>query len=195
MQLRSVETQNKILEVSLALFSMQGYASTTVDEICSGAGISKGAFYHHFPEKHAVFAQLLQKWADEIQIQVDQRIHDSPNLLEGLSDISRSINDVISESRSKFPMLVEFWRQSLENPVLWKKAISPFYQYEKYFNKLIYKDIEDTGLQLENPEVVARIFLAFSLGIIAAGVLDPESNWSITAAEGFSGIFRGFSRR
>jgi len=33
-----------------------------VDEICAVAGVSKGAFYHHFPTKQAVFLALMQGW-------------------------------------------------------------------------------------------------------------------------------------
>ena len=40
------------------LVRRQGYAATSVDEICAAAGVSKGAFFHHFasPEELAVAA-------------------------------------------------------------------------------------------------------------------------------------------
>ena len=31
-------------------------------EICIAAGVSKGAFYHHFPTKQALFLALLNRW-------------------------------------------------------------------------------------------------------------------------------------
>ena len=55
MQQRSEETRNAIIEAAETLFTQQGYTAAGVAEICEAAGVSKGAFYHHFETKQAVF--------------------------------------------------------------------------------------------------------------------------------------------
>jgi len=62
MQQRSEETRKHILEAAQRLFSAKGYDATGVAEICQAAGVSKGAFYHHFLTKQAVFLVLLENW-------------------------------------------------------------------------------------------------------------------------------------
>ena len=52
---QSRQTRKSILDAAETLFFSQGYANTTVDDICSAAGITKGAFYHHFKNKDAVY--------------------------------------------------------------------------------------------------------------------------------------------
>ena len=52
---KSRQTRKSILDAAETLFFSQGYANTTVDDICSAAGITKGAFYHHFKNKDAVY--------------------------------------------------------------------------------------------------------------------------------------------
>ena len=42
------QTVEKILEVSLKLFSEKGYEKTTMQDIVNALGMSKGAIYHHF---------------------------------------------------------------------------------------------------------------------------------------------------
>lgn len=47
-------------------FYSQGYARTTVDDIVAEAGVSKGAFYHHFRSKDEVFAQIQMELINEL---------------------------------------------------------------------------------------------------------------------------------
>src|SRR5512147_1401810 len=66
MQQRSEETRSRILEAAIKLFSHRGYNKASVDDICAEAGISKGAFYHHFESKQALFRALLDSWLKAI---------------------------------------------------------------------------------------------------------------------------------
>jgi AcrR family transcriptional regulator len=59
MQSRSQETHDHILVSAGRLFSEKGYADTSVSEICEFAGVSKGAFYYHFPTKQALFIAFI----------------------------------------------------------------------------------------------------------------------------------------
>jgi len=45
------EAKTRILDAALAAIRTQGYSATTVDDICSAAGVTKGAFFHHFSSK------------------------------------------------------------------------------------------------------------------------------------------------
>ena len=54
--------REKLLGVGTDLMRRSGYAATTVDEICTSAGVTKGAFFHHFPSKEALAAECLAAW-------------------------------------------------------------------------------------------------------------------------------------
>ena len=41
----------KLLDAAVTTIRHQGFAGTTVDDICRAAGLSKGAFFHHFKSK------------------------------------------------------------------------------------------------------------------------------------------------
>lgn len=47
----SANTRNKLLDAALRVMRLQGYAATTVDDICRAAGLTKGSFFHHFASK------------------------------------------------------------------------------------------------------------------------------------------------
>jgi AcrR family transcriptional regulator len=42
------------------LFDAHGFEATSVDDIAAKAGVAKGAVYHHFPSKEALFARVLE---------------------------------------------------------------------------------------------------------------------------------------
>src|ERR1700744_2102244 len=44
-------TRTKLLDAARDVIRCQGYAATTVDDICAAAGVSKGSFFHHFASK------------------------------------------------------------------------------------------------------------------------------------------------
>ena len=46
--------REEILDCALDLFARQGYDATSVNQLIECAGISKGAFYHHFSSKEDV---------------------------------------------------------------------------------------------------------------------------------------------
>ena len=43
--------RRKLLDSALRLIRAQGYSATSVDDLCAAAGVTKGAFFHHFKSK------------------------------------------------------------------------------------------------------------------------------------------------
>lgn len=55
---RSAQTRGRLLQAAKALFVSKGLPPVTVDDICLAASVSKGGFYHHFPDKEHVFLEV-----------------------------------------------------------------------------------------------------------------------------------------
>ncbi|PIE07646.1 MAG: TetR family transcriptional regulator [Rhodobacterales bacterium] len=58
---RAEDRPGEVLDAALTLFVNQGYASTSVAQIASAAGISKGAVYLYFPSKQAILEGLVRR--------------------------------------------------------------------------------------------------------------------------------------
>jgi len=43
--------REKLLDAAMRVIRERGYGASTVDDICGAAGVTKGAFFHHFPSK------------------------------------------------------------------------------------------------------------------------------------------------
>jgi TetR/AcrR family transcriptional repressor of nem operon len=48
----------------LVLIREQGYSATSVDELCAKAGVTKGAFFHHFQSKDALAVAAANRWSE-----------------------------------------------------------------------------------------------------------------------------------
>jgi TetR/AcrR family transcriptional repressor of nem operon len=47
----TANARDRLLDASLRLVRERGYNATSVDEFCQAAGVTKGAFFHHFRSK------------------------------------------------------------------------------------------------------------------------------------------------
>jgi AcrR family transcriptional regulator len=62
-------TRRAVLAAARSLFGKKGYAQTSVDEIADAARVTKGAVYHHFAGKEALFRAVLA----EVEVEADAR--------------------------------------------------------------------------------------------------------------------------
>jgi AcrR family transcriptional regulator len=67
-----------IKEVALKLFSQFGFHKTSLEEIATNAGIKKQSIYYYYPNKEAIFDEIVLETARELLQNVDQKM--DPNL-------------------------------------------------------------------------------------------------------------------
>jgi TetR/AcrR family fatty acid metabolism transcriptional regulator len=59
-------TRDRILQAALEVFAAKGYHRALVDDIVRVSGTSKGALYHHFQNKEALFLALVDEFAGRL---------------------------------------------------------------------------------------------------------------------------------
>lgn len=55
--------KTKLLDAALAVIRSRGYSATTVDDLCAEAGVTKGAFFHHFHSKEDLAVEAARHWS------------------------------------------------------------------------------------------------------------------------------------
>ncbi|WP_374641768.1 TetR/AcrR family transcriptional regulator [Tabrizicola sp.] len=58
------EARARLIEAARSLVRHKGFAATSVDDLCAAAGVTKGAFFHHFPSKEALGVALIEDWTE-----------------------------------------------------------------------------------------------------------------------------------
>ena len=62
MQPVPIDSRTKVLDAALQVIRTKGYTSTTVDDVCAAAGLTKGSFFHHFKSKEDMALAAVQHW-------------------------------------------------------------------------------------------------------------------------------------
>ena len=65
-QARAVATRAAILKAARSLFGTDGYHLTGTNDVVARASVTRGALYHHFPRKEALFEGVYRKVAAEV---------------------------------------------------------------------------------------------------------------------------------
>ncbi|MDB5614937.1 MAG: TetR family transcriptional regulator [Devosia sp.] len=58
---RREQTQRALVSAARSLFAEKGFAGTSTPEIVAAAGVTRGALYHHFADKLALFEAVLEQ--------------------------------------------------------------------------------------------------------------------------------------
>ena len=62
-RLRPASARDKLLEAAVRLVRAQGFSATGVEQLCAEAGVTKGAFFHHFASKEQLGIAAAQYWS------------------------------------------------------------------------------------------------------------------------------------
>lgn len=79
------DTKQKILDVSLDLFSQKGFSAVSIRDICAQVMIKESSVYYHFKNKQAIFDELLHRFeqvATDMMIQLEQALTEQPSFME-----------------------------------------------------------------------------------------------------------------
>ena len=192
-QQRGEETRGRILDAAVRRFAMAGYDAASVDDICTEAGVSKGAFYHHFPTKQAVFLALMQGWLGMIDTGMEAvRKGTVPEILITMTNL---LPGVFAAAEDRLPMFLEFWLQASRDETVWKAVIAPYRHYQETFSKLMQDGVAEGSLKPVDPQVAAQVIVSLAVGLVLQGVLDPHgADWEKTARESMQILMNGLAK-
>lgn len=71
-------TRGDIIRTARKLFSDKGFAQSTTSEIARGAGVTEGAFFHHFKGKQELFAEVVRQLQREFDKSVSEAASKAP---------------------------------------------------------------------------------------------------------------------
>ena len=195
-QKRSEETRNRLLNAAEKCFAQDGYDAAGVAKICQYAGVSKGAFYHHFSSKQMIFMALFKQWLEGVDLQLTHLRDNMEDIPEGLISMAAVVQDVTRTAENQLPIYLEFLNRAARDPNVLQAMIEPFHRYHAFFVEMIEAGISQGTLRQIDPAVAARVIISMAVGLLIQGLLDPAgSDWEWTTEESIKIILRGMVKR
>ena len=169
----SEATRRAILDSATGLFLEKGYAATSLDEVAGGARVTKGAVYHHFSSKRALYEALSEELEQQAAAAIVEAASTKASPWEGArAGLEAFLERCVDPAYSRLcfqegPAVMGFddwWRQG-----------------EVYFVALTHSMLESLRsqglIETDDPEVLAQLLFG---SVTAAAILlarspDPEA--------------------
>jgi AcrR family transcriptional regulator len=93
---KGIATRDRIIATARRLFAASGYEETSTDAVLSESGVSRGALYHHFKNKQALFESVLEAVETDVAAKT--------------ANAARGIADPVESLRAGFDAFLELAR-------------------------------------------------------------------------------------
>jgi len=177
-------------------FCRNGYDATAVAQICLSAGVSKGAFYHHFPSKKTLFLAIMNAWLEKLNDQLQSLRSPAKSVPQSMLEMAETIGSVFHIASGQLPMFLEFMVQASRDEGVWQATIAPYQEYQKRFADFIDEGKREGSIAEEtDAEAAAWVMIAFAVGLLLQGILMPElANWKQIAKFGVGMMVKNMQR-
>lgn len=159
----------KLIEAAIATVRFKGFSATSVDEICQAAGVTKGAFFHHFATKEALAVAAAGAWTDIAEQRIFTlpdwvRINDPLERLMGHIEFRLSMLDGRAEDFTCFvgTIVQEAYNSSDPIRAACDASISAY-------AKRLAEDIEPVIAEYGKGDGVSALSLAFHIQAVLQG--------------------------
>jgi AcrR family transcriptional regulator len=165
-------TRRAVLSAARSLFGSRGYAGTSVDAIAAEARVTKGAVYHHFASKEALFRAVYVEVETDAQGRAFAAIEPDRPAVEQLVAVMQAYLDAALDEEIRRITLID-------GPAL--LALEPdapeFEQGTELARTFIADAIARGELIDVDPRVLAQLIggLALQGGVLIARAAEPES--------------------
>jgi AcrR family transcriptional regulator len=77
-------TRGQLIDVATGLFAAHGYEGTSIEAVLAAAGVSRGALYHHFAGKEALFEAVVADVTDRVTTELAGKVSELTDPVEAL---------------------------------------------------------------------------------------------------------------
>jgi AcrR family transcriptional regulator len=161
------DVKEKLVEASMRLFLRKGYAGTTVNEIATSAGVSKGGLYWYFKSKEAVIEAILDRYRYQFIEEITKKVNGcSGDFATKFRAFYKFSTEFARDSRELLlvftALLIEFAGTDTE---LEKRMKEVHNSYTLIIQRLLEEGIRkgEVGKEID-PVIYARIFTSALVG-------------------------------
>ncbi len=173
---RNEPGRNGLLLCAIDCFSSHGYAGTSIDRIARAAGVTKGAIYYHFRDKHQLLYASIKDRIAAFEAAVLARVEKLDDPREALGEIARMCAEIArTDNHRRFilTLMVETLGTDPELSAEFKTMMHRFRAFQAHMirrgqSRRIFRAAID-------PDLAAEAFVAGILGAELQYYQDPKT--------------------
>ena len=179
-------TKDAIFFAAIKVFSTNGYAGATVDEIAAVAGVAKGTLYYNFKNKEDIFKFVIRRGVERWENNLKKVVDSDLNSVDKLKCICSTQLRLLSERRDFFSIILsQLWGTEKTQLELRERVNS-------YINsiKLILDEAQEKGeIKEGNTSLMAHIFYGSLMSTAIRELLDNDNAHIDEVIEEFTDIY------
>lgn len=173
----------KLIETAIDLVRMSSYTDVGVNEICEKAGVTKGAFYHHFKSKAALYAEAAQYKKQNEEKVIQSLLADRHESVKKLNNMIGYIyykgfqnTETEAQKVSGCPFFTAGAINSQNDDVI-RVASKDYVDTEVSYWEIVIKDLANAGM-IDKPadtHQLARMIYQYANGVLTySRIFDDE---------------------
>ena len=176
MSKRVTDTKDRILNSARTLYTTHGCEGTTLDDILTASGVTKGAFYHYFKSKNSLCEALIEIITVDYQ-QLFDSIDASASPLDRLRSLIGKLDELNASGKwLNCQLMQKLSTDTHQSHHKTQKSINSFWHwYIAHFTQLIYQCRNSGQLTTEIPlRDQTRMIMSVISGAINLKKVDPD---------------------
>lgn len=170
-----------LLNAAVEEFLTKGYSGTSVDAIAARAGVSKGGFYHHFPNKEVLLMETNRKMSEPVE-RMAETAYCYDSALEGLRYYIRAYLSYWITRPREMSFLFLSMSKSFESELL----MAYYKEYIKgaadFFTGMFRRAAENGELNITDPDSCGISMMGALDGVLSYLIVHPEEDVGTFAA-------------
>jgi AcrR family transcriptional regulator len=117
---RAIASRQALVESARRLFEAKGYAATSTEELLADTGLTRGALYHHFRDKKALFDAVCDAAHAELVEVIEAAVDQATDPWQALREGSHAWMRAVADPRLARLLLIE--APAVLGPEVWNAA-------------------------------------------------------------------------
>jgi AcrR family transcriptional regulator len=178
---------NNILDSAEEYIQKNGVNNIDINKICKSAGLTKGAFYHHFRNKQHLLLSLFNRWIVKVSSEIELTEYKDTDPVDLIIQIIDSISPAFIRSTNQLPMFLELYIKAINDKKLKKYVVESYNSFISFFLEVLKNGMDRGLVKKGNPVQLSKILFSLTLGLLIQGLINPDSeNWQKIAKKSVS---------
>jgi AcrR family transcriptional regulator len=156
-------SRDRILAIATKHFAKHGYSGTSLEQVVKDAGVTRGALYHHFKDKHELYRLVCHKMQTESVRTITAAINSASNPWEAFINAVHATIDAAAKPDVRRILFTE--RESVLLPKEWDELSA---ETNFWAMKSALENAMDQGYMERRPTHALHAVISMSISRITA---------------------------